>query len=140
NSFGEENQKLIALPEKMAAGEVVINEVLFNPSTGGADFLELYNRSSKVFNAADLKIANIGTTSTDVKSIFQNQLFFPGDYLTLSEDIENISASYTVARPDLLLETDLPSWSDDTGNVTIYTDDVLAPIIIDSLNYSEDWH
>lgn len=140
NSFGEENQKLIALPEKMAAGEVVINEVLFNPSTGGADFLELYNRSSKVFNAADLKIANIGTTSTDVKSIFQNQLFFPGDYLTLSEDIENISANYTVARPDLLLETDLPSWSDDTGNVTIYTDDVLAPIIIDSLNYSEDWH
>ncbi|SDD02884.1 Ig-like domain-containing protein [Williamwhitmania taraxaci] len=36
--------------------EIVINELLFNPHTGGADFIEIYNRSTSAFNLKQLKL------------------------------------------------------------------------------------
>ena len=38
--------------------EMVINEILFNPKSGGYDYVEFYNRSNKIFDAYKLYVAN----------------------------------------------------------------------------------
>jgi hypothetical protein len=50
-----------ALPEAPVANDVVINEILFDPNTGGVDFVELYNRSKKTINLKDLRLGSMDT-------------------------------------------------------------------------------
>ncbi|MDR0695137.1 MAG: lamin tail domain-containing protein, partial [Prevotellaceae bacterium] len=41
-----------------ATNDIVLNEVLFNPPTNGVDFVEIYNRSDKIFDLQQVKLAN----------------------------------------------------------------------------------
>ena len=47
NATGQAASATFALPAPVAAGDVVINEILFNPRTNAVDFVELLNRSTK---------------------------------------------------------------------------------------------
>ncbi|MBK9335930.1 MAG: lamin tail domain-containing protein [Lewinellaceae bacterium] len=69
---------LVGLPEIPAPLDVVVNEVLFNPATGGSDFVELYNRSNKVFDLQNFFLANFYDAS-DVRGIGLKRLLLPGE-------------------------------------------------------------
>ena len=43
-----------AIADSVTGGDIVINELLFNPLSGGSDFVELYNNSDKVFDLKHL--------------------------------------------------------------------------------------
>jgi len=47
------------LPEIPVQGDIIINEILFNPLSNGEEFLELYNRSSKILDLSGLKLLYI---------------------------------------------------------------------------------
>jgi len=128
---------LIGLPEAAEAQDIVINEILFNPNTGGADFLELYNRSGKIIDLFELQMFNFAKMSGDTEgSVEDKLLIFPGDYLVLSEDPDNIQLEYSVEQPARLVENDLPSFDDDAGNITLRW----QGITLDSFDYTEDYH
>lgn len=128
---------LIGLPEAAEAQDIVINEILFNPNTGGADFLELYNRSGKIIDLFELQMFNFAKMSGDTEgSVEDKLLIFPGDYLVLSEDPDNIQLEYSVEQPARLVENDLPSFDDDAGNITLRW----RGITLDSFDYTEDYH
>ena len=40
----------IGLPDSVAKGDISFNEILFNPYSGGSDFVELYNKSAKILS------------------------------------------------------------------------------------------
>ncbi|HEY0042524.1 MAG TPA: lamin tail domain-containing protein, partial [Flavisolibacter sp.] len=61
NAIGAYNKTKIGLPQDAQTNDVAINEILFNPKTGGFDYVEFYNTSNKVFDASKLYIANRGT-------------------------------------------------------------------------------
>src|SRR6187402_836771 len=58
NSIGSKNKTKVGLPADAALSEMVINEILFNPKSGGYDYVEFYNRSDKIIDANKLYIAN----------------------------------------------------------------------------------
>jgi hypothetical protein len=138
-NFPEGNQTYrLAVPAEPAAGDVVINEILFNPGSGGSDFLELYNCSDKVFQIEGWLLRNEQSTSqsTMERTIGVSRLFLPGDYLTLTNDPEDIQNRYLMVDPSLLVPQTLPSLPDDEGNISVIADG----IILDAFDYNEDFH
>jgi hypothetical protein len=121
------------LPEAMAPGDIVINEILFNPETFGSDFLEVYNKSDKIFDLDDITLVNFLKEDT---TFIRRHLLFPGEYAVITEVPQDIRDRYTVAFPDRIFYSDIPSFDDKAGNVTIK----FNGITIDSFDYNEDMH
>ena len=47
------------ISEPAEPGDILFNEVLFNPMPGDPDYLELFNRSGKVIDASRLEIISL---------------------------------------------------------------------------------
>jgi hypothetical protein len=127
------------LPEKSVYNDVVINEILFNPFSGGVDFVELYNRSDKhlllnqwrSYSYTDSGITEPENLTTDYF------IFKPGDYLVLTKSIESFSSQYPFVDLTKVVEMDLPALPDEDGVLVFRNKE---SIIVDSVYYNEDWH
>ena len=126
---------LIAFPQQANASDIVINEILFNPQVGGKDFVELYNTSDKVLDLSDLAIVNEQRNDGAIK-ISAERLFFPNEFIVLTESSSDIIERYTVNNPTHLIIQNLPTLGDEAGNITLFT----ANTIIDQLDYLETFH
>jgi hypothetical protein len=131
-----------ALPEAPAPNDIVINEVLFDPNSGGVDFVELYNRSNKTINLKDLRIGSMDTLSgilKDTKSITdEGYLVFPESYVVISENGAAIKQQYLTTNPKGFLDiVDLPSMNTDDDVVTLSDANF---IVIDNLKYTAKMH
>ncbi|HEY0742830.1 MAG TPA: lamin tail domain-containing protein [Chryseosolibacter sp.] len=128
-----------ALPETPEPSDVIVNEILFNPSTTGVDFVELYNRSEKFINLRKWRIANMmNDTILNQKEISQADVIFePGDFLVLTSDPNVVKGEYMQSVEDKMLRTQLPPLSDDEGSVVILDE---QKKIIDTVFYSDKQH
>ena len=143
NPIGGDNSAVFGLPEAVLPGDLVINEVLYDPRVGGSDFVELYNRSGKVLGLAGLRMANEedGQIANPIVITQASVLILPGEYILLTEDPANIAAEYPQSRTDRFLLCDLPSYNNGEGTVVLqdpqgntldlfrYTDDLHFPLI-----------
>lgn len=131
-----------ALPESVMPGDVVINEILSDPKTGGIDFVEIYNNSNKVL---DLNALNIGSQDTltgqlkDTEDIInEGFLFYPKQFLVLSEDATLVKQQYATTNPNGFLNViDLPSMNIDEDVVTLSDTN---GVVIDNLIYTSKMH
>ena len=141
NIIGSRNKTKVGLPVDAATSEMVINEILFNPKTGGSDFVEFYNRSNKIFDASKIYIANrnsTGVISTPKLFSASPYYIFPGDYIVVTEDADNIALNYLVKNPGaVLVISSLPSFSDDEGDVVLLN---FQGAVVDEVKYKDDWH
>ncbi len=130
------------LPDIVTANNIVINEILFNPWTNGKDYVELYNRSSKIIDLSTLKIGSIklnppNPPDTSIYNIVSSQsLFMPDEYAVLTFSPEAVKKQYTIKDPNAFVQVDpFPSYNNDEGHVFLISKD---DIVIDSFTYSED--
>ncbi|NND06913.1 MAG: hypothetical protein HKN87_11085 [Saprospiraceae bacterium] len=128
------------LPDNAMPGDLLINEILFNPVVGGSDFVEIYNGSDKTIRAGDLYIANVQGTGQSVAQLISDQAILPGAYFVISENPEDIVNKYTVEEPQNLMKNDLPALDDDAGNVTLYTVIHGEAVVIDVMDYDKSFH
>ena len=130
----------IALPEVAAIGDVVINEVLFNPRSGGVDFVELVNRSPKYISIQNWQLGNMqpdGATDTRLITA-ENLVLTPQQYLVLTTRPEVVLGHYPAAKRETFLQmSTLPAYPDDAGTVTIID---ANSTVIDRFTYLEDMH
>lgn len=139
NSIGVYNKAKVGLAEEASSMDVVINEILFDPRPNAYDYIELYNRSNKIIDAAKIIIAN--RSSSGNIGTFQNLsasplYIFPGDYIVATEDAVSLSKEYFVPNPSQVLTLSLPSYPDDKGDVVITNS---QGNIVDEVAYSADW-
>lgn len=132
------------LPESIDSidsNDIVINEILFNPKPGAIDYVEIYNRSNKIFNLKDLYITNRSISTNALGTLRQltidNILLFPEDYFVISENGAVVKQNYYAKNPDNFIDADMPSFPDDEGVVVLLNEQMQ---IIDELHYSSKWH
>ena len=130
---------LIAVPAvRPQPGDLLINEVLANPRSGGVDFLEIYNCSDRIIDLSGVSIARV-TTSGNVgnpQAVSGRPVFIhPNEYKVLTRRPTTVQQHYPTAVSSTFIEMEtLPDFNNETGGVVIYGGDE----VIDSLFYTPD--
>lgn len=139
NLIGTANTATFALPEPVEFGDVVINEVLYDPYGTGSDFVELYNRSDKVLSLSGWRLASVsgGVVGTGLVITSNSTLLLPGEYALICEDGFNVAANYPQSHTDRFVETDLPSFNNDEGSVVLQDP---TGTQLDRFDYNDDLH
>jgi hypothetical protein len=140
NEIQEEFSKLnFAVPEKAELGDILINEILFNPRPGGVDFVEVVNVSSKYINLKNWWLANYqDEEAVNLKLITTNDLLIsPGKYIGFTIDKAILRNQYPNSIEDNLVTSQMPSLNDDEGSIAILSDEKL---VIDHFSYLDDYH
>ncbi|MEL6253768.1 MAG: lamin tail domain-containing protein [Bacteroidota bacterium] len=130
------------LPLPAQVGDVLINEILFNPISGGADYVEIANVSEKIL---DLNSLRIGEIFPETDSIFNSDpltsssvLFFPGQLICLTADVGlQIQQYQPIAAANFLELESFPSYDDASGECVIFTD---SGAVLDRFYYEDDFH
>lgn len=140
NFIQSEFSKLsFALPETAAIGDVLLNEILFNPRPGGVDFVEIVNISDKFINLKNWSLANRPEESIVNSRIITSQDFIlsPGSFLVCSSDGVILKNQYPLSVDKNFLKTTIPSMNDDTGSIALVSPEGM---LMDYFVYLDDYH
>ncbi len=130
-----------ALPDSPAIGDVIINEIMYNPLTGGSDWIELYNNSDKLLNLKNWSFANFANdTISNIKTITKNYLLQPNDYVVVGKDSTFVIQNYPAAIPGKFLNFTLPSYNSDSSTVYLITPFPFSNQVMDKVSYTNKWH
>jgi hypothetical protein len=128
------------LAEKPAPHDIIINEILFNPATGGARYVECYNKSNKIFDWSEFFLASNSDSTTSVVQITQERLFLPGQYHVFSNDATYIRENYANIVQKNVLMSSLPSLDDRADSIKVYWAGGGQTVVVDSFFYYRGLH
>lgn len=137
----EKREIPVALPLEVGPGDIVINEVLFDPYPGGVDFVEIFNRSDKTIDLKTVVLCHYDSTQHVVSSVERicddGNLMFPGTYRVLTENARVIQQQYIPQDPNAFIELkNLPTLNADKGDIALKT----ASELIDFFVYDTEMH
>jgi hypothetical protein len=135
-------KSVFGLPETATLGDILFNELLFNPLPGDPDYIELYNCSGKVIDASRLQLVAINDASGDTAQLIavsdEKRCIMQGSYYAITADREKTSERYFSSDPEFLFETgSLPSMADDQGHLVLLNRELEK---IDEVFYNEKMH
>jgi hypothetical protein len=142
NALKDNTRSVFAMPKAADSLDIVINEVLFNTSNNGTDFVELYNRSKKLIDLQNFCIASgkLFSEKTIDYNPFTGEHFplFPGEYAVISADTAILRHQYSHIDASCMIQSGTLTSLPDNEGIIIITDDRLN--ILDELHYCEDIH
>ncbi|MFO7620301.1 MAG: lamin tail domain-containing protein [Bacteroidales bacterium] len=123
-------------------GDIVFNELLFNPLPGDPDYIELFNSSGKVIDASGLLLASVndatGATSSSVTLSATARCILPGTFYAVTTDRQKVIFRYFSSVPERIFETgSLPSMTDREGHLLLMNKSLER---IDEVSYTEKMH
>ncbi|HRH99426.1 MAG TPA: lamin tail domain-containing protein [Saprospiraceae bacterium] len=139
SSYGLQWQDL-KLPKIAEKGELVFNEVLFNPFTGGADFIELFNKSNTVISLQKLFLKNPEKENQWI-AIKTDRSILPKREMAFTFNPSEVLSKYTVSDSTQIIKTSIPSIDDAGGTLVLGVLNELNQIeVLDSFSFKEQWH
>lgn len=142
NRIGKSNfTTQVGLSEQVLKSDVILNEILFNPTPAATDYVEIYNRSNKILDLRQLYIANRNTTGAIgnlVQLSTESNLIFPQEFRVITASAAIVNANYRIINKEAFIEIEsMPSFNDDKGTAIILN---AQGEITDELTYNEKWH
>jgi hypothetical protein len=136
--FGEDenpsNNELIngfiVFPPQNNFNDVVLNELMYQPTSGEPEWIELFNRTSSQLNLKEWTISDLTTTVTITT---ENKFIPPNSFIILTED-SSIVNFYDI--PSEVIQINLPSLNN-SGDAIVINDSI--DVLIDTVLYSPDW-
>lgn len=139
----EDTRVAFGIPNEIMPGEVLINEILFDPISPGVDYVELYNHSEKTFDLSELKLGVIkesfpNPADTVLKEITgDSRLFLPHSYVLLSTDGYTVGRQYGCDLHDAVDMSSFPSYPNAGGVALIMS---RQGVVVDQMTFSEKMH
>jgi Lamin Tail Domain len=137
NTIQNTNEISFGIGEEIKKGDLIINEILFNPGDGQYDYVELYNNSSKILSLSKSNLAQKDILTGEIKTTEiitdEKRVICPGEYLVISENTSFLN-NYKNYNHRTAIQASTPSMNDDEGIISI-----LSPGLeeIDILHYTE---
>ena len=134
---------LFGIPNEIAEGEILINEILFDPITPGVDYVELYNNTDKTFDLSTLMLGVVkesfpNPADTTLKEIIaDSRLFLPNTYVLLSTNSEIVGQQYDCPTDNFVQMASFPSYANAGGTAILMGKDGTT---IDAMYFSEKMH
>ena len=122
-------------------GDLLINEILFNPFEGGVDFVEIFNQSGHTINLDELFLASLDATQK-IKSLYplsvSRELFSNSQYGAFTADPATLLSNYNSKCPDCIYGMiKFPPYNLDEGWVVLVNKELS---VIDQFHYFESMH
>ena len=114
------NTALLILPQQANEGDLVLNEILFNPRTGFPKFVEIYNQSDAYIDLKGWKLANVANDEiANRRAVAEEQLIIgPFSYLVFTTDASLLKQAYPRGQEGSFVELpSLPSYPQSKGSV-----------------------
>ncbi len=142
NATTEKSIIEFGLPQNADSNDVQINEVLFHPKNDGVDYVEIYNKSDKIIDVKNLRLANWSMEDenwANVKDIaVDGFLLFPHSYYIITTSKSMVKSQYYVEEPDNIIEAEsMPSMANTEGNIYLISKNLQ---MIDGMKYTDDMH
>lgn len=131
------------LPQEADSGDIVINEILFNPIAPGVDYVELYNNSDKIVDLSSLLLGVVkesfpNPADTTLKSIIsESRWFMPRSYVLLSTNSVIVGEQYECPTDNYVQMTSFPSYVNAGGTALLMSKE---GTMIDAMAFSEQMH
>ena len=116
---------------------LLLSELLFQPRSGEAEYIELYNPGDTPLQLADYHIVRVLHDSLATHYPLPTHTVSPHTYVALSKDIASVQACYHIQPGAVLIECNLPPYPNDGGSVVVSTVD---STVVDRLDYSPSMH
>lgn len=131
----------LVLPEIPKPGELIINELLFDPKTGDPKFVELRNVSSKYLDYEGWALSNLNSNGeVDQIRIFggPGNVMPPQSYLAVTTNSSSLRLAYPKSSQGNFIQiSSLPSYPIAGGTVVLVSPDGK---IVELFRYDEDLH
>ena len=124
--------------ETPSTGDILINEVLFDPEADGSDFIEIINTSPYYLSLDRLRIQN--ALNAQLTSLPGGLILRPFQIQAFSEDTSQLVAYYNPPDSALIHPSKLPALNNESGNVSLWLDNPGYGLLIDSVNYHKEQH
>lgn len=140
NSLGK-NTVRFGLTQPAAPHDLAINEILFDPKEGGVEWVEIYNRSSKIIDLKEIFLCSrdkYGNFSDINQISSEGFLIFPEDYIVLSTNQSAIKSEYNTTNTEGFVDMySIPSLNNDSDVVVLIN---TSQQVIEEVKYHSDWH
>ncbi|MBR7023871.1 MAG: lamin tail domain-containing protein, partial [Bacteroidales bacterium] len=144
NAIEADTRVQFGIPNDIAEGEILINEILFDPISPGVDYVELYNNTDKTFDLSTLMLGVIreGTfpnpADTTLKEVVaDSRLFLPKTYVLLSTDSEIVGRQYDCPTDNFVQMASFPSYANAGGTAILMGKD---GTMVDAMYFSDKMH
>jgi hypothetical protein len=142
---GDELTEPLSLPFRKVklplAGDILLNEILFDAPPGGQEFVEIYNRSDRYISSSELKMAYKGADSQYSATVAMGEHPFviaPQEFIVLVKDPDAFAQQYAIADIRTVVACkNLPALNNDEGCVALM-DKSLG--MMDEFCYSSTMH
>ncbi len=119
-------------------GALCISELLYQPRSGEAEYVELYNNGGSPVNLADYHIVRWLNGAPNTHYPLPAVTLAPHGYVAITKDVASVAANYHVESVMSLVECNLPAYPNSGGTVLLAR--AVDSATVDRFYYTPDMH
>ena len=133
-------EKSIGIIEKIAVGDVIFNEVMFDNPLNSVEYIEIYNNSDKLLDVSGLVFTTRKTDGTlnTGNVIPTGTELLPKGYLALCSDADAVRNYHACPIESNIVTTDWSTLNNESA--TLVLTNPAKDTVYDELTYNVKWH